>query len=74
MGRASAQQILCEVEFLVPEYADWVSRHGYNGEGGQLASHVRRKTPTIAAVYSDPEANPVEQTYSQLWEEAEARD
>ena len=74
VGRATAQQILCEVEFLVPEYADWVDHHGYNGEGGQLASHVRRKTPTIATLYAEADSNQVERTYSQLWEEAEARD
>ena len=74
VGRATAQQILCEVEFLVPEYADWVDHHGYNGEGGQLASHVRRKTPTIATLYAEADSNQTERTYSQLWEEAEARD
>ena len=74
VGRATAQQILCEVEFLVPEYADWVQHHGYNGEGGQLASHVRRKTPTIATLYAEADSNQTERTYSQLWEEAEARD
>ena len=74
VGRATAQQILCEVEFLVPEYADWVDHHGYNGEGGQLASHVRRKTPTIATLYAEADSNQAERTYSQLWEEAEARD
>ena len=74
VGRATAQQILCEVEFLVPEYADWVEHHGYNGEGGQLASHVRRKTPTIATLYAEADSNQTERTYSQLWEEAEARD
>ena len=59
VGRATAQQILCEVEFLVPEYAAWVDHHGYNGEGGQLASHVRRKTPTIATLYAEADSNQV---------------
>ena len=53
-SRATAQQILCEVECLVPEYAAWVSHHGYQGEGGQLASHVRSKTPTLASLYAGP--------------------
>ena len=51
-----------------------MQHHGYNGEGGQLASHVRRKTPTIATLYAEADSNQAERTYSQLWEEADARD
>ncbi len=53
-SRATTQQILCEVELLVPEYAAWVFHHGFQGKGGQLASHIRNKTPTIATLYADP--------------------
>ena len=70
-NQATPQQILCELELLVPHYATWVTHNGYHGEGGQLATHVRNRTPTLASLFSTKE-DPIEQTYAQVWEEIEA--
>ena len=62
---ASIQQLLCEAEYLIPQFARHVDQFGYNGEGSKLAEHVRRKTPTIESLYTD---EPFEQrTYSEAW-------
>ena len=66
-SRPTTQQILCELEFLIPQFADHVGQHGYHGEGPQLAAQCRAKTPTVESLYAE-EDSPEEQTYSQAWD------
>ena len=61
---ATNEQLLCEVEYLVPQFAHHVEEYGYQGEGAQLAAHRRNKTTTIESVYSHGD-DQVETTYSQ---------
>ena len=68
--QADPQHILCEFEYLVPHFATWVSRNGYQGEGGQLAAHLRSRTATLASVIEGSN-EPEDRTYQTLWEEAE---
>lgn len=49
---ATTEQLLCEVDYLVPQFAHHVEEYGYQGEGAQFAAHRRNKTTTIASVYS----------------------
>ena len=70
VSRASAQQLLCELELVSTHFAQWVSHNGYQGEGPQLAGHLRNQTLTLSSLIEG--ASGAEQTYSQLWEEEEA--
>ena len=70
VSRASAQQLLCELELVSTHFAQWVSHNGYQGEGPQLAGHLRNQTLTLSSLIEG--ASDAEQTYSQLWEEEEA--
>ncbi len=38
-ARASVQQLLCEFEFLIPYFAQWVTHSGYQGEGAIRHQH-----------------------------------
>ncbi len=70
VGRASVQQLLCELEYVSSHFAQWISHNGYQGEGPQLANHLRNQTPTLASLIEG--ASDVEQSYAQLWDEPEA--
>ena len=50
VGRASAQQLLCELELVSSHFAHWVSHNGYQGEGPQLAGHLRNQTLTLSSL------------------------
>ena len=67
---ATQHQLLCEFEVVVPQFATWVSHHGFSGEGGTLAAHLRNRTRTLATLV-EGSGEPEDRTYRSVWEEAE---
>ena len=64
---AASNQLLCELEYLIPQFAAHVAEHGFRGEGPTLAAHLRRQTPTIQSLYVDSDSD--QKTYAQAWED-----
>lgn len=66
-AHATANQILCELEYLIPQFAAYVEYHGFRGEGPSLAARLRRQTPTIQSIYADSDSD--QKTYAQAWDD-----